>query len=430
MLYDNYSIKLSNIKKSFLEYRSPFARILDELLKSRSRVAKEYRVLNNISFQINPGDTVGIIGVNGAGKSTLLQIITGTMTQTSGNVDVNGKLSALLELGSGFNPEFTGRENVYLSCALAGLTKQESQDLIPWVQEFADIGEYFDQAVKSYSSGMYVRLAFSVAVCQKPEILIVDEALAVGDVFFQNKCLEFMKTELANSTKLVVTHDMHTVTSMCDKVLLLNNGEVAFFGEPIEGVEIYLKNYQNQSQSTDTLITSELDSSDGNKAYKSDISDDWKEISKSKIAGGLAAKILRYKTNLEEIANNQYIVKNGDCITLELVVEAKIEIKNAVFGYLINDKYGNSILGYNNLSPECKFDISISPGESILKVEFDWNDIRPGEYFITLGIGNGTDPLHHSIECWAHNIIGVKNISPNNIHFALFNHPFKSLKIR
>ncbi|EGR2082395.1 ABC transporter ATP-binding protein [Vibrio cholerae] len=427
MLSNECSIKVDNISKSYFRYNNPLSHIAEKLFGFKSKNIQRFDVLKDISFEIRKGETVAIIGANGAGKSTLLQIITGTLTPNMGEIYTSGKISALLELGAGFNPEFTGEENVYLSCSLSGMKKSEIDMVIPWIKSFSDIGDYFYEQVKTYSSGMFVRLAFSVAVCQRPEILIVDEALAVGDIFFQNKCLEFMRKDLDKTTKLVVTHDMHTVTSMCDKVILINDGKVVFYGEPLSGVETYLKHYQNQSfsirQDKNTQISvNKPDLRDGNRVEQS-----WNHIDSKKLSGSMCSKIVGYNINLEKLSPNNFLIQDKKIIKINLDVISERNVDDGIVGFLICDKYGNSILGYNSLGPLLNKKISITKGKTKIFFEIEWPEIRPGEYFITLGIGEGIDPLNHNVVCWAHNIIGIKSIAPGKIYYSLFNLPFVSM---
>ncbi|WP_083868362.1 ABC transporter ATP-binding protein [Dyella ginsengisoli] len=218
----------------------PLANQLRRLLGFEARLARHFNALQDVSFDISPGETVGIIGRNGCGKSTLLQIIVGTLTPTTGAVAVRGRVSALLELGAGFNPEFTGRENVYLAGAIIGLGSSEMTALLPVIEKFADIGEYIDQPVKTYSSGMYVRLAFSVAIHVSPDILVVDEALAVGDTAFQTKCLtRIRKMQSEGVSIILVTHSTNTLLEYCDRGIYLRHGKVVLDGNCRDVVKRY-----------------------------------------------------------------------------------------------------------------------------------------------------------------------------------------------
>lgn len=235
------AIKVENLSKIYRLYDKPIDRMKESLSLSRKKYSREHYALNNISFEINKGETVGIIGTNGSGKSTLLKIITGVLTPSTGNVEVKGKISALLELGAGFNPEYTGLENIYLNGTMMGYTREEMEQKVNSITEFADIGDFISQPVKTYSSGMFARLAFAVAINVEPEILIVDEALSVGDTRFQIKCMNKMKQMMeGGTTVLFVSHDTNAIRRFCMKAIWLNNGELLEMGEVNKIADKYL----------------------------------------------------------------------------------------------------------------------------------------------------------------------------------------------
>ena len=234
-------INVNGVSKSFNIYDSPFDRLLENFFR-RMEKHKKFHALRGITFKVRKGETVGIIGRNGAGKSTLLQIICGTLTPSSGNVDVAGRVAALLELGAGFNPEFTGGENVYMNATILGLKEEEIDERFDDIVEFADIGEYLDQPVKTYSSGMYMRLAFAVAINSNPDILIVDEALSVGDEAFQRRCFSrLLRIKDEGGTILFVSHSASLVVELCDRAVLLDRGELLLSGRPRMVVSKYHK---------------------------------------------------------------------------------------------------------------------------------------------------------------------------------------------
>lgn len=238
----NYAIEVKNVKKVYKLYDKPSLRIKEAFSIKGKKYHKEFHALEDISINVKQGEMLGVIGKNGAGKSTLLKIITGVLTPTSGSVKIHGKISALLELGAGFNPEYTGVENIYLNGSMMGFSKEEIDQKLESIIEFADIGDFIYQPVKSYSSGMFARLAFAVSINVEPDILIVDEALSVGDVFFQAKCYKKLN-DLKNSGKtiLFVTHDMGSVLKYCNRAILINDGVIAEEGDPAEIIDIYKK---------------------------------------------------------------------------------------------------------------------------------------------------------------------------------------------
>ena len=236
------AVAVKNLSKTYQIYERPQDRLKQILLGSRRKYYREFPALRNISFEIQRGETLGIVGRNGSGKSTLLQLIVGTSTPSSGEVNIHGRIAALLELGAGFNPEFTGRENVYLNAGILGLSSSEVDDRFQSISDFAEIGDFLDQPVKTYSSGMYVRLAFAVAIHVDPEILVIDEALAVGDEAFQRKCFARIQAfRKQGGTLLFVSHSAGAVVELCDRAICLDHGEMLCAGSPKQVIALYHK---------------------------------------------------------------------------------------------------------------------------------------------------------------------------------------------
>ncbi len=263
------AIEVNDVTKVYRLYDKPIDRLKESLSLTHKEYHRDFFALNRLSFAVERGQTVGIIGTNGSGKSTILKIITGVVTPTTGTVQVDGKISALLELGAGFNMDYTGIENIYMNGTMMGYTKKEMDGKLEEILAFADIGDFVHQPVKTYSSGMFVRLAFALAINVEPEILIVDEALSVGDVFFQAKCYRRMEEiRKSGTTILMVTHDMGSIIKYCDKVVLLNKGEFIAEGEPGRMVDLYKKILANQMDSLqeelerDALKGQEVETSD------------------------------------------------------------------------------------------------------------------------------------------------------------------------
>ncbi len=255
----NIAIEVKNVSKVYKLYEDNRRRIIEGLFPFIEPKYKEFKALNNIDFTIKKGEIVGIIGRNGSGKSTLLKIITGVLNASTGHVNVNGRICALLELGAGFNPEYTGIENIYLSGTLNRITREEMSLRIKSIEEFADIGDFIHQPIKNYSSGMFVRLAFAVAVYSNPDILIVDEALAVGDAAFQAKCMARMNQIMkSGATVLFVTHDMNTVKRLCQRCIYLENGVKIMEGPAEDLADIYLKRIRATMNEEHIIINKEI----------------------------------------------------------------------------------------------------------------------------------------------------------------------------
>ena len=357
---EEIAISLNNVSKCFKRYDRPVDR-LKEILLPRKSYAQEFWALRDISFEIIKGETMGIIGRNGAGKSTLLQLICGTLMPTEGEVQVNGRVAALLELGAGFNPEFTGRDNVYMNGAIMGLSKTEVDERFDNIAAFADINDFIDQPVKTYSSGMYVRLAFAAAIHVDPDILIVDEALAVGDMFFQAKCMARMRRMMESGvTVLFVSHDTTSVKSLCQKGVFLENGELKKIGKASEVVATYVSivhGDMNQELKVQLKDKSEI-SSDNQKIQSANdvagnsiiseifVSTD-KEVELAEGAhryGEGGAKVLDIKLlNSQNLPTTQ--IESREEFTIQASILFDQDFPTFCFGYLIRDIKGIDIIG-------------------------------------------------------------------------------------
>ncbi|XCN71123.1 MAG: ABC transporter ATP-binding protein [Candidatus Electrothrix aestuarii] len=414
-------------------YQKPAHRLLEIFHPFGKKYHTPFCALNNINFELKKGQALGVIGRNGSGKSSLLQLITGIQQPTTGSVHVNGRISALLELGAGFNPEFTGRENVYLNTAIQGFSEADTNERFQRIAEFADIGEFIDRPVKTYSSGMYIRLAFAAAVSVQPEILIVDEALSVGDIFFQQKCMTHMQKMMEGCTIVLVSHDMHSIANLCDRVLLLENGRIAFDGPPVEGVSHYTKILHNQNFSGNKACKPEQapEEQHPTELIKKNLSpendnSDWITVSEDKRSGAGEAVIERLRVTCN--SGPLDVVKKGDLISIELLVKATSALDEIIFGYNVKDRVGNAVFGENTLcldSPSQHLDA----GYNVITYTFYWPEIFPDKYTVTVGIGQGSDPLRHVIQCWAHNIVSLTALAPGRSLHGIFNNKLSSLEI-
>lgn len=413
-------IKLNTITKKYKLYSKPTDRIKEAIGFNRKSYHTEFFALRNISLNVRKGETLGIIGKNGSGKSTLLKIITGVLSPTSGDKVVSGEISALLELGTGFNPEYTGLENIYLNGTMRGYSRHMMNEKLQDIIDFADIGEFIMQPVKTYSSGMFARLAFSVMISFKPEILIVDEALSVGDVFFQQKCNKFMKDKMQGVTKLLVTHDLSSIANMADRVIVISNGEIEFNGDPLKGIEYYTKSIHSEVFKSTNRITS---------ASKVKLSSDikWKTIENESLGGALEVKISAVNFNVNGEDYKGYISKD-DILEVDLMIESAKDVSELIIGYIVNDRYGNAIFGENTLGSKIQLCALSAHKVYRARVNLKWPEIQENDYFITFGIGEGENEMNHTIQCWAHNIIQIKNIVYSPVH-ALFNNKITDIKI-
>ncbi len=426
-------INVDNLSKCYEIYDQPRDRLKQFVVQRFQRFAglrlkqyyREFWALKDVSFEVKKGEAVGIIGRNGGGKSTLLQIITGTLDATSGTVSAHGRIAALLELGAGFNPEFTGRENVFLNGALLGLSREEIESKFDEIAAFADIGVYIEQPVKTYSSGMFVRLAFSVQAHLQADILIVDEALAVGDFFFQQKCARFMREKLSNSTKLLVTHDMHAVHNFCSRVLVMQEGRLVFDGNVREGTELYLRSSHNAIFQVPSLERFKHPSPEvtTERALGCHV------IPEKAIGGRGNVKFVAFAicVNGKKIQENRTTAFAGDLVEIATDLYADEAVDDLILGYLISDRNGMYVCGDNTLSMSRQF--SVTEGESArIHFAFRWPAIAGGTYTITLGIGSGSDPLNHVVECWAHSVFAFDNITHDPIHGLFTNYIIESYK--
>ncbi len=382
----DYAISVEHVEKMYKLYDKPTDRLKESLGLTRKKKYKEHYALHDVNFQVNKGETVGIIGTNGSGKSTILKIITGVLNPTAGEVKVNGRISALLELGAGFNMEYTGIENVYLNGTMIGFTREEIDAKLNDILEFADIGDFVYQPVKTYSSGMFVRLAFAVAINIDPEILIVDEALSVGDVFFQAKCYhKFEEFKKLGKTILFVSHDLGSIGKYCDRVVLLNQGVKLNEGKPKEMIDIYKKLLVNQYVDDDeTEKEQENESDNENTLEESGI---WKDMTTSnpdivEYGNGLA-NIIDY--GIKDAAGNMSnAIEKGSDFTIMFKVKFNEKVSDPIFAITIKDLKGTEITGTNTMFE--KIDTGTVNKDEVRSVSFTQNmNLQGGDYLVSLG---------------------------------------------
>ncbi len=386
---EKQAIRVSDVTKIYRLYNRQRDRLWESLGLDFKKNYKEKRALDHVSFEVKRGETVGIIGTNGSGKSTMLKLITGVLTPTSGSVEVDGRISALLELGAGFNMEYTGIENVYLNGTMTGFTKEEIDQRLQAIIDFADIGEYVNQPVKSYSSGMFVRLAFAVAINIDPEILIVDEALSVGDVFFQSKCYrKFEEFKREGKTILFVSHDLSAISRYCDRAILLNQGDKIYEGTPKEAIDIYKKVLVDQfHKGSGTADSPEDDSgrfdreSAGSK--KRMWKDDFPENPSRVEYGEKNAEIIDYGLYDEKGLPTSNFLK-GSSFTVRMRIRAKETVLEPIFAFTIKNLKGIEICGTNTTMEKIPV-ATMHDGDEHVVTFTQKIDLQGGEYLLSLG---------------------------------------------
>ena len=397
-------IKVQNLSKVYKLYDTPIDRLKESMSIRKKVYHKEHYALKDINFEINKGETVGIIGTNGSGKSTLLKIITGVLNQTNGNVEVKGKISALLELGAGFNMEYTGRENIYLNGTMMGYSKIQMDKKIDEIIDFADIGYFIDQPVKTYSSGMFVRLAFAVSINVDPDILIVDEALSVGDIRFQQKCYRKIEEFKKEKTVIMVSHDIGSINKFSDRVIWIEQGQLMDIGEPIE----ISKQYQAY------LMESKIKHNKAESTKVAAISDFTGKLSRIdeelEVYGDQKAQIQAIGL-LDEMNNAIEIVTADTLVKVVIQVRYYEEIINPIIGFTVNDRLGNIIFQTNSYVLDKNVDGSEEIG--IYEFMFKMPHLNEGQYTISPAIASGIQEQHIQHN-WVHDAYVFSFITKSN----------------
>ena len=414
------AIRVDDVSKLYKLYDKPSDRLKESLGLTRKKLYKEHYALHNVSFDVKRGETVGIIGTNGSGKSTILKIITGVLNPSGGHVEIDGRISALLELGAGFNMEYTGIENIYLNGTMIGFSREEIDAKMQDILDFADIGDFVHQPVKTYSSGMFVRLAFAVAINIDPEILIVDEALSVGDVFFQAKCYKkFEDFKKMGKTILFVSHDLGSISKYCDRVVLLNRGKKLAEGTPKERVSMYKRIMVNQDKAEEIA------------AHQMDMSsleeDDEKEIKEAACEGqwknhyNLNPDVDEYGNGAAEIEDFAIIDENGNYTNaivkgtrfrLKSKVKFKQDVHDPIFTYTFKNIQGVAITGTNTMYE--KKDVPLAKeGETYVATFEQDMFLQGGEYLLSMsctGYRDGEFQVYHRL----YDVCNVTVVSDKN----------------
>lgn len=396
-------IEIKNLTKMYKLYEKPMDRLKESLGLSRKKCYQEHYALRNVSFDIREGECVGIIGTNGSGKSTILKIITGVLNPTDGEVNVDGRISALLELGAGFNMEYSGLENVYLNGTMIGFSKEEIDARLDDILNFADIGEFIHQPVKTYSSGMFVRLAFAVAINIDPEILIVDEALSVGDVFFQAKCYhKFEEFKEQGKTILFVSHDLGSISKYCDRVILLNKGHLLDQGKPKAMVDMYKQLLVKQ----DPVKQTESENIEA---------EEWQngfQVNPEKLEyGEKEAEIVDFVV-LDSQGRTSNTIEKGSTFQIKMKVRFHEDIQQPIMAYTFKNIQGTEITGTNTMYEQVMVKHPDAGKECVVTFEQKM-ELQGGEYLLSFGCTgyrNGEFCVFHRLyDACNITVISVKN---------------------
>lgn len=452
MSSDNIAIRLENLSKCYQIYDRPQDRLRQSIMPRLQRLVgreptqyfREFWALRDVSFEVKRGETVGIIGRNGSGKSTLLQLICGTLSPTHGCVEVNGRVAALLELGSGFNPEFTGRENVYMAASLYGLSREQVDERFSRIAAFADIGDYVEQPVKTYSSGMYVRLAFAVIAHLGADILVIDEALAVGDAVFTQKCMRFIRKFRESGTLLFVSHDMHSVLSLCQDAVWLHQGGRRDAGpaksiaesylqytlQEVYGEEANLQSLGDRAQRENPRTVGE-DAVDATSFAIVDYSSQMQVSDNLSEANGWETgmgKIISVR--LEHVdGRSEGIYQGGELVRMGIRAVAHKHMERPILGFLVRDRLGQDLFGENTL-PFTDFNPISVNAESVIEGEFVFHlpMLPNGQYVVTASLAEG-DLINHIQHHWLHDAL-VINVSSSRVRWGLVGVRFEKLSLR
>jgi lipopolysaccharide transport system ATP-binding protein len=451
MSSNEIAIRVSNLGKCYQIYATPNDRLkasiyprLQRLIgKQPKQYYREFWALKDVSFEVKKGEPLGIIGSNGSGKSTLLQIICGTLNPTGGSIQTNGRIAALLELGSGFNPEFTGRENVYMNAALWGLSRDEIDNRFDAIASFADIGEFIEQPVKTYSSGMFVRLAFAVIAHVDADILVVDEALAVGDAVFTQKCMRFIRGFQEKGTLLFVSHDIGAVRNLCKTGIWLNHGRIQQIGTAKSVAESYLQFTLQEIYGEETKLTSIASEAPVNEACsgKSTINPEPLQA----IDYGAVASVRDninsangWKTGRAEVVSVSFsslvpgregLFEGGERVRMTVRAKTKELLQNPILGFLVRDRLGQDLFGENTLPFTKRVPTPIEAGRTFEGVfEFILPMLPDGQYAVMASVADGD--LHSNVQHhWMHDAL-IINVSSSKIRYGLIGLFFERVELR
>ena len=412
-------VSARGLNKIYRIYRQPYHRLLQCLSFGKFKIYREIQALRDCSFEVRRGECLGIIGRNGAGKSTVLQLLAETIAPTSGELKICGRIAALLELGSGFNPEFTGRENIFMYGAILGLSPEKIRERYQSIVDFADIGDAVEQPVKTYSSGMAMRLAFAVVAHIDADVLIIDEALAVGDVVFVQKCYAFLREFVKHHTVILVTHDIAAVRDLCDRAIWLDGGRVIEDGAPAEVTDDYLAHCYETQQGASKIET-EKSAPPKTSDFASDVREAlWKEHPEavpqyrffafdenapSFGKGGARIRKIFFTDRDGRVLNE---CGGGESVRLAMHIEAVEAIRSPIVGFAFRNNRGENLFGDNSFELYRERPVALAPGDVLEAVfEFDMPRLPPGEYSLHAAVADGTQDEHVQHQ-WFHNALTI-----------------------
>ena len=449
------SIKVENLSKCYQIYDQPRDRLKQFIVPRLQRAIgqpstqyfREFWALKDVSFEVKRGETVGIIGRNGSGKSTLLQMICGTLNPTGGSIQTHGRIAALLELGSGFNPEFSGRENVYMNGAVLGLSREEIDQRFDAIAAFADIGEFIEQPVKTYSSGMYVRLAFAVIAHVDAEILVIDEALAVGDAVFTQKCMRFLRKFKEEGTLIFVSHDMGSVLNLCERAVWLHHGQLRQMGESKEIAEAYLQytlqvvyGQEAKLHALDAANAGQVSADEVPKSLSSLDTDDVPMIdygARMRVDSNLN-EANGWKTGAGEILSVRLehlipqpndVFQGGEKVRMVITAKAHQDMDRPILGFLVRDRLGQDLFGENTLPFTDLNPRPIAAGTTFAsEYVFRLPMLPNGQYAVMASLADGdlhTNVQHH----WLHDAL-ILNVSSSKVRWGLVGVHFDKVELK
>jgi len=418
-------VDTEGLGKCYRIYQKPRDRLFQMFFRRKESFYREFWALRDVSLSVRRGETVGIVGRNGSGKSTLLQLVCGTLNPTVGRVSTRGRVAALLELGSGFNPEFSGRENVYLNASLLGLSRTQIDERFESIAAFAEIGDFIEQPVKIYSSGMFVRLAFAVIVHVDADVLIIDEALSVGDAAFSRKCTRFLRSFMANGTVLFVSHDTASVKSLCHRVVWLDQGRLLADGDPKTVSDAYLRHlYETQQgvfripvEKTNVSVSEgsehSLDVWDMRRDFinQSNLRNDlcvfeMKQESPSFGKGGVRLLSVSF---VDAAGRSLSWVVGGELVSVVIHAVAREALGRAIVGFAFKDRLGQYLFGDNTHLSTLDRPCEVKEGEKIVaRFEFRMPVFKPGEYSVDVAVADGVQ-LDHVQQLWVHDALTFKS---------------------